>query len=134
MNINVFLILYVFAFHGNTVMLSLSTTGVAVMDKACTREVSFDQFDLYPIGNILETALKITGTKRLAVVFDNDYRFLGKNTAFSDIRLCGGFLRGGGNPYGDATLPFTIFSPKLHKKERNFGPGGGGGRNQPVYQ
>ena len=87
MNINVLLILCVFVFDSNTDSLSLNITGLGVRDEACTREVSCNQFDLYPIGNILEIALKLTGSKRLAVVFDHDYRFLGKYTAFSNIRV-----------------------------------------------
>ena len=86
MNINGLLILYIFMFHSNMDILSLNTTGMTV-DEACTREVSFNHSELYRIENVLETVLKLIGTKRLVVVFDDDYRFLGKYTVFSNIRV-----------------------------------------------
>ena len=85
MNINVLLILHIFMFHSNMDILSLDTTGIGVHE-VCRREVSFNHSELYRIVNILETVLKLIGTKRLVVVFDEDYRFLGKYTIFSNLR------------------------------------------------
>ena len=81
MNINVLLILYIFMFHSNKDILSLNMTGTEVYE-ACIRKVGFNHSKLYRIGNILETVLKLTGTKRLVVVFDDEYRFLGKYTIY----------------------------------------------------
>ena len=67
---------------GNRNVLTLDIANIGFGEKSCIRSGSVDRVKLCGIGNVLETVLQFTGTKRIVVVYDEANRFLGLYQSF----------------------------------------------------